>query len=242
MCSSCCVQVFPGGCTSGCSVSTEPSSCAGTESWSRCSRSSAPSGRRTTAPSCSPQECRSCSACWRRVRYSWNVRFCLCWSCNRDVPPVWTSCCSSSAGLRDNEALGVCVRSVLRLLSGSSRPAGGRHSVHTARYLITPVLCPPGEHLQGYMFLSVLRCSLPEQPGDVRRDVHGGGAAVLRSPGAADVGVWTVWSLFSLHKRESCCSRHVTFLSHSHSKVDLSNTKLKLSTLFFKLVKLYLYF
>lgn len=79
---------------------------------------------------------------------------------------------------------------MLRLLSGSSRPAGGRDSVHTARYLIPPDhTCPPGEHLQGYMFLSVLRCSLPEQPGDVRRDVHGGAAAVLRSPGAADVGV-----------------------------------------------------
>lgn len=39
------------------------------------------------------------------------------------------------------------------------------------------------------MLVSVLRHSVPEQPGDVRRDVRGGRASVLRSPGAADVGV-----------------------------------------------------
>lgn len=35
-----------------------------------------------------------------------------------------------------------------------------------------------------------------------------------------------------INVNHDCCSRHVTFLSHSHSKVELSNTKLKLSTLF----------
>lgn len=34
----------------------------------------------------------------------------------------------------------------------------------------------------------VLRYPVPEQPGDVRRDVYGGRASVLRSPRAADVG------------------------------------------------------
>lgn len=48
------------------------------------------------------------------------------------------------------------------------------------------------------MCVCVLRCSLPEQPGDVRRDVRGGRASVLRSPRAAGVGFSAVGFLSSL--------------------------------------------
>ena len=41
---------------------------------------------------------------------------------------------------------------------------------------------------------SVLRYSVPEQPGDVGCDLRGGRTSVLRTSGAADVSVWTVWS------------------------------------------------
>lgn len=87
MCSvppSCSVQVCPGGSTSGWSLSTEPSSCAGTKSSSPSSQSSPASGWRTTAPSSSPQACRSCSACWKPARCSWTP-LCVCFCCAADV-------------------------------------------------------------------------------------------------------------------------------------------------------------
>ena len=64
-----CAQVFPGGSTSGWSLSAELGSCAGTKWPYRSSQSSPPSGQRTTPPSCSPQGYLWCSACWRPARY-----------------------------------------------------------------------------------------------------------------------------------------------------------------------------
>lgn len=58
---------------------------------------------------------------------------------------------------------------------------------------------------KGDVCVSVLRYPLPEQPGDVRRDVYGGRASVLRSPRAADVGFRTVGFLFSDLLNHSFC-------------------------------------
>ena len=41
--------------------------------------------------------------------------------------------------------------------------------------------------LSSNFYISPTRRPLPEQQGDVRRDLHGGGASLLRPPSAPDV-------------------------------------------------------
>lgn len=68
-------------------------------------------------------------------------------------------------------------------------------------------------NLTWWHVVSVLRCSFPEQQGDVWCDVHGGGTSFLRPPGVADVGVRTVGSLYS----RCTFSPHATLSAKSDS-------------------------